>query len=106
MLRGAISIIDNYEHIDNNLYIMKFDSGCSGCFAGLACGTRVEIINLLKEKERMSVLEIAKAFEVAQPTISHHLKYLKKAGILKSKKEGRKVFYFIDPKCKDGCDLF
>ncbi len=86
---------------------MKFETGCAGCFAGLSCGIRVEIINLLKEKDRMSVLEIAKHFKVTQPTITHHLKYLKQAGILNSKKEGRKVYYFISPKCgKEKCSIF
>lgn len=85
---------------------MKFASGCSGCFAGLACGVRLEIVNLLQKKGRMSVLEIAKQFSVTQPTITHHLQYLKETGILKSKKEGRKTFYFVDPKCGwDKCEV-
>jgi len=86
---------------------MRFNSACAGCFAGLSCGARVEIIDLLRKKKRMSVMEIAHHFKTTQPTISHHLQYLKTAGILKSKKEGRKVFYSIDPKCGwDKCEVF
>lgn len=86
---------------------MKFEADCAGCFAGLSCGIRIEIINLLKEKDRMSVLEITKHFKVTQPTITYHLKYLKQVGILSSRKKGRKVYYFINPKRGKGeCGLF
>jgi DNA-binding transcriptional ArsR family regulator len=86
---------------------MKIDSHCSGCFAGLSCGARIEIINLLQQKGEMSVLEIAKEFALTQPTVTHHLQYLEKAGILASRKEGRKVFYSLHPKCDQNiCKLF
>jgi len=86
---------------------MKFDSECWGCFAGLSCEIRIKILNLLREKKELTVSEIANNFELRQPTITHHLKYLSKAGILSSKKEGRKVFYSINPKCGWGnCEVF
>jgi len=86
---------------------MKFKSSCSGCFAGLSCSIRIEIINLLKKKNKITVTEIAKHFKKTQPTITHHLQYLRDVGVLKSKREGRKMFYFIDPKCgAANCDLF
>lgn len=84
---------------------MDFDNSCASCFLGLSCGIRIEIINLLKKK-KLSVNEIAKHFKVTQPTISHHLKYLENSEIITSKKEGRKVFYSLNPKCDKDCDLF
>lgn len=85
----------------------KFKSACSGCFAGLACGARLEIINLLQEKGKLSVMEIVKHFKISQPTVTHHLKYLQEVGVLASKKEGRKVYYSLDPKCGfDDCKIF
>lgn len=86
---------------------MKFTSSCAGCFAGLSCLTRIEIIKLLQEKKEMSVLEIGKNFNLTQPTISHHLQYLKDIGILNCRKKGRKVYYFISEKCEKGkCGIF
>ena len=85
---------------------MIFKKDCLNCFAGLSCQTRIEIINILKVKGKTSVLEIAKHFKLSQPTISHHLKYLEKAGMIAFKKEGRKVYYFVDSKCKRKCSLF
>lgn len=78
-----------------------------GCFAGLSCETRMEILNLLQKNGEMSVLEIAKSFNVTQPTITHHLLYLKEVKILTSHKRGRYVYYSIHPKCKkDLCKIF
>jgi DNA-binding transcriptional ArsR family regulator len=55
----------------------------------------------------MPVMEIANHFKLTQPTISHHLQYLKGAGIVDSEKKGRRVYYFISRKCKEGrCGLF
>lgn len=86
---------------------MKLQSACSGCFAGLSCDVRVDIISLLQKTKKMSVSEIAKHFQVTQPTISHHLQYLQEMKILKSEKKGRNVYYFIHPKCsKKICQLF
>lgn len=86
---------------------MKLDRGCVGCFAGLSCVSRIEIVNLLQKKDRMSVLEIAKHFKISQPTITHHLQYLKEVQVLSSKKEGTKVYYFIHPRCKkEVCGIF
>jgi ArsR family transcriptional regulator len=85
---------------------MKLNPQCAGCFGSLACGTRVEIINLLQKEKRLSVLTIAKHFKTSQPTISHHLKYLRDIGLLKSEREGRKIYYFLDPKCGwDNCEV-
>jgi DNA-binding transcriptional ArsR family regulator len=87
--------------------MMKLTPACASCFAGLACQTRIGMINLLQEKKEMPVMEIAKHFKVTQPTITHHLRYLKEAGVLDSKKKGRKVYYFISEKCKKGeCGIF
>ena len=88
---------------------MKLTSACADCFAGLACQTRIGIINLLQEqdKKKLTVSEIAKHFKLKQPTITHHLQYLKEVGVLDSKKKGREVYYFITEKCKEGeCGIF
>lgn len=106
-LRNLLALLDKLRYIDYYQYIMRFMASCADCFAGLSDKTRVGIVNLLLEKDKMSVLEIGKHFKLTQPTITHHLHYLKEAGVLESSKKGRKVFYFISPKCKKGrCKLF
>jgi len=57
---------------------------------------RLEIVILLAKGGRMNVGQISARFEQSRPAISHHLKVLKTAGILTSKKEGQEVFYNLD----------
>ncbi|MDD5147670.1 MAG: metalloregulator ArsR/SmtB family transcription factor [Candidatus Daviesbacteria bacterium] len=86
---------------------MKFQNNCFNCFAALSTPARIEIVALLQKRERMSVSEIVKHIKLTQPTITHHLKYLEKAGILKSQKMGKKVYYYLAPVCLGGgCHLF
>jgi ArsR family transcriptional regulator, arsenate/arsenite/antimonite-responsive transcriptional repressor len=85
---------------------MKLKQQCCGCFEGLSSDSRMEIVNLLSNHEKLSVNEIAGHFKLKQPTITHHLRNLEENGILASKKIGRQVFYFLKPKCKGECHVF
>ena len=52
----------------------------------------------------VSVGDIVDALDVAQPTVSHHLKILKNAGLVRSERRGKQVFYTIDQrKLAQGC---
>jgi DNA-binding transcriptional ArsR family regulator len=63
--------------------------------------TRLKIIHLLLNGE-LCVCEIISALEKPQPTISHHLNILKKAGFLKWRKEGVWIHYSLtNPKIID-----
>ena len=44
----------------------------------------------------VSVNDIVSKLDVAQPTVSHHLKILRVAGLVKSERRGKKVMYTID----------
>ena len=44
----------------------------------------------------MNVGEITSQFRLSRPAISHHLKVLKDAGIVKSQKTGQEVHYRLD----------
>jgi ArsR family transcriptional regulator len=60
----------------------------------LADDTRQQILVMLLERE-MCVSDIVDAFEMSQPTISHHLGILKQFKLVTSRKEGKQVFYGI-----------
>ena len=60
----------------------------------IANPTRFCIVLLLMEKER-NVSELTDLLEVQQPHISQSLRILEHAGILKSKRAGKNVFYSI-----------
>jgi ArsR family transcriptional regulator len=55
---------------------------------------RVKIVKMLQHKV-MCVCEIREALQVAQPTVSKHLKVLEDAGVVNSKKKGLWVNYHL-----------
>ena len=76
---------------------MKEDTGqYLALFKALSNQDRIDIVRLLKEKKEMFAQDIEKRFYLEQSTTSHHLNVLRRAGITKARKEGRKVFYSID----------
>lgn len=86
---------------------MQITPACTGCFAGLSCQVRIQIINLLQENDSLNVSEISTYFTLTQPTITHHLQYLQQVGILTSIKKGRQVYYSLHPKCGlTNCQIF
>jgi len=67
----------------------------------LADPTRLKIVELLKQGE-ICACKFVPLTKKAQPTVSQHLKNLENAGIVKSKKEGKMIFYsVVDPKIFD-----
>ena len=60
----------------------------------LADPTRIKIIYILNYGE-LCACEINSALNKSQPTISHHLNILKKAGFLKWRKEGIWIYYSL-----------
>jgi ArsR family transcriptional regulator len=61
----------------------------------LADETRQRILELLLEQE-LCVSDIVDAFDMSQPTISHHLGVLKQFSLVTSRKEGKQVYYAIN----------
>ena len=62
-------------------------------FRALADATRVRMLNLLIRNDELCVCDLNENFELSQPTISHHLSLLKKAGLVESDMRGRWAFY-------------
>jgi ArsR family transcriptional regulator len=61
----------------------------------LADDTRQKILEMLLEGEKC-VGDIAEAFNVSQPTVSHHLNVLRQFGLVTNRKEGKQVYYAIN----------
>lgn len=64
-------------------------------FKALADQNRRRIIALLRKKN-MNAGEIASHFDISKPSISDHLKVLKNANIVYSKKKGQFVNYYLN----------
>jgi len=65
-------------------------------FHALSDETRLEIIELLRNGERC-VCELTDTLDAAQSRLSFHLRVLKDAGIVRDRKDGRWVYYELDP---------
>jgi ArsR family transcriptional regulator len=54
--------------------------------------------------ELLSVNDIVEKTNVAQPTVSHHLKILKTAGLVRSERHGKQVLYALNQeRMAEGC---
>jgi ArsR family transcriptional regulator len=66
-------------------------------FKALADPTRVAIINSLSATDEVCVCNLTETFELSQPTISHHLKVLREAGLVESARRGTWAYYRLVP---------
>lgn len=73
----------------------------SDYFQALAHPIRIEIIELLKEKEQMCVCEIVDRLKKDQSNISRHLDALKRVGIVDCNSKGARSIYTIKNKDVD-----
>ena len=66
-------------------------------FRALADPTRLEILRLLAAQPGpCCVCDVVEHFHLSQPTISHHLKVLREAGLLRTSRRGIWSFYEVD----------
>ena len=64
-------------------------------FAALSDSTRLRIISVLLDEE-MNVGDIAAKLNMTESAVSHQLRGLRHMKLVRSRKEGRQVFYAID----------
>ena len=64
-------------------------------FKALNDPTRRQILDMLKERD-MTAGEIAAAFDISKPSISHHLSLLQQAELVGVTREGQYLSYSID----------
>lgn len=65
-------------------------------FKGLADKKRMKIVQALYLEGEMCVCEAADLLDATVATTSHHLRYLRKLGLAKFRKEGKLVYYSLD----------
>ena len=70
-------------------------------FAALGDATRLRMLKVIADEELCSC-EVMAALTLTQPTTSHHLGILERAGLLSSRRNGKWVFYrMANPKVKN-----
>jgi ArsR family transcriptional regulator len=74
----------------------------AGLAKALADPVRLQLIDVLrKHAGRVCVCELVPLFDLSQPTISHHLKVLRDAGVVASERRGLWSYYRVVPDALD-----
>lgn len=74
-------------------------AGLAQVFKALGDPVRLRLISLIGAHQggEVCVCDLTSAFDLTQPTISHHLKVLRQAGIIDSERRGTWVYYRLVP---------
>jgi len=73
-------------------------AGMAQVFKALGDPVRLRLVSLIGAHQggEVCVCELTEAFDLTQPTISHHLKVLREAGIIDSERRGTWVYYRLE----------
>jgi ArsR family transcriptional regulator len=68
----------------------------AGIAKALADPVRLQLVDVLrKHAGKVCVCELVPLFDLSQPTVSHHLKVLREAGIVDSERQGLWAYYYV-----------
>ena len=78
-------------------------AGLAQVFKALGDPVRLRLVSLIGAHQggEACVCDLTDAFDLTQPTISHHLKVLREAGIITSERRGTWVYYRLVPAVLD-----
>src|SRR4030081_3017270 len=63
---------------------------------------RLQLVDVLRKPAgKVCVCELVPLFELSQPTVSHHLKVLREAGIVGSERQGLWAYYYVTPDARE-----
>lgn len=68
----------------------------SKVFAALGDEHRQRMLLLFEPGERLNVAQVVAVSPLSRSAVTHHLKVLKEAGVLRSEKVGKEVYFWID----------
>jgi len=71
----------------------------AGMFKALGDPVRLRLLSLIASHAggEACVCDLTSAFDLTQPTISHHLKVLRESGLLECERRGTWVYYWVIP---------
>jgi ArsR family transcriptional regulator, arsenate/arsenite/antimonite-responsive transcriptional repressor len=74
-------------------------AGLAQVFKALGDPVRLRLVSLIGARRggEVCVCDLTSAFDLSQPTISHHLKVLREAGLIESQRRGTWVYYRLVP---------
>lgn len=80
---------------------------CKKILAAVGDETRQYLLMIMMQSDCFGsrVIHIAEKTSLSRPAVSHHIQILKEAGIVKSRKEGRFIYYYLDLNTREIDDL-
>lgn len=84
-------------------------AGLAKVFKALGDPVRLRLMSMIAsrgEGGEVCVCELTPAFDLSQPTISHHLKLLRQAGLIDCERRGTWVYYWVLPGVLDQLAAF
>jgi len=78
-------------------------------FKALGDPVRLRLVSMIASRGKggeVCVCELTPAFDLSQPTISHHLKLLRQAGLIDCERRGTWVYYWVRPGALDRLAAF
>lgn len=70
-------------------------------FQALADPTRLAIVRELAGAPEVCACDFTTCCDVRQPTVSHHLRILREAGVIEPERRGTSIFYRLSPDVSD-----
>lgn len=93
-LDGVVHL-DIVKRVRTEAPSIAIDSRIAGMFAALGDPTRLRIVSVLRLHE-LCVCDLAAVIGLSESAISHQLRVLREQGLVRSRKEGRLVYYALD----------
>lgn len=77
--------------------------GCQKVLTAIGDEIRCQLLVIMMQGECSGsrVADIAEKTSLSRPAVSHHMQILKDAGIVKSRKEGTCIYYYLDPQADE-----
>lgn len=84
------------DHSDAEFSSQAREDMLAAAFKALSHPVRMRILEILsRQPDPMCVCHIESRFTLSQPTISHHLRLLRKAGLVNSERRGTWIYYSV-----------
>ncbi|MFG2571360.1 ArsR/SmtB family transcription factor [Streptomyces sp. NPDC048481] len=83
-------------------------AGLAKIFKALGDSVRLRLLSMIASRSggEVCVCDLTPAFDLSQPTISHHLKLLRQAGLIDCERRGTWVYYWALPDVLDRLSAF
>ncbi|NUR03963.1 MAG: helix-turn-helix transcriptional regulator [Streptomyces sp.] len=113
MSKQELAVIDQEAACCPGLASAPLDDGQAAelakVFKALGDPVRLRLLSMIAsrgENGETCVCELTPAFDLSQPTISHHLKLLRQAGLIDCERRGTWVYYWVLPTALDRLAMF